>query len=179
MPTVSVVVANYNHGHYLSQCLDAVFAQERPADEVIVIDDGSVDASLDIIERYLRAYPALRLVRHATNRGVLEVMNRGLREAKGDYILFAAADDWILPGLLVRSMDLLQRYPQAGLCSSLTLQLTDDRDAPRALPTAVVLDHAGYIAPADVLELLVKQDSWFLGNTIVIRRATVLEMGGY
>ena len=178
-PSISVVVANYNHAHYLPQCLDAIFAQERPADEVIVIDDGSTDDSIAVIERYRQAQPTLRLVRHMPNQGVIAVMNRGVQEARGDYLLFAAADDWMLPSLLARSMDLLQRHPQAALCSSLSLKLTDDAASPTPLPTAVVLDQPGYIPPADVLRLLSREDSWFLGNTIVIRRDAVIEMGGY
>src|SRR4051812_811865 len=152
-PTVSVIVANYNHAHYLPQCLDAIFAQERPADEVIVIDDGSTDNSVEVIERYARAHPALRLVRHMPNKGVIAVMNRGLAEATSDYVLFAAADDWMLPGLLKSGMELLERYPHAGLCSSLSLQLTDERAQPKPLPTAIVRNRAGYIPPNDVLSL--------------------------
>ncbi len=178
-PTVSIVVANYNHAHYLPQCLDAIFAQERPADEVIVIDDGSTDSSVEVIERYREAQPALRLVRHMPNQGVIAVMNRGLAEARSEFVVFAAADDWMLPGLLRQSMELLARHPQAGLCSTLSYQLNDDRGTLRPLPTAIVLDRPGYIPPAQVLKLLLREDSWFLGNTTVIRRDAVIAAGGY
>ena len=178
-PTISIIVANYNHAHYLPQCLDAIFAQEHLADEVIVIDDGSTDNSVDIIECYGRAHSVLRLVRHMPNQGVVAAMNRGLNEARSEYVLFASADDWIMPALLSSSVKLLQAYPQAGFCSSLSLQLTDDSAAPKSLPTAIPITRPGYISPAQVLRLLLKEDSWFLGNTVVIRRDAVLAAGGY
>ena len=175
---VSVVIPNYNHARYLPQCLDAVFAQQPRADEVIVIDDASTDDSVAVIESYRQRHPELRLLRNSTNQGVIAGMNRGLREARGEFVLFAAADDWVLPGMLSRSLELLQRYPQAGFCSSLSLQGTDASEV-RPLPTAIVLDRAGYISPAEVLRLLSKEDSWFLGNTLLLRRERIIEMGGY
>ena len=178
-PGVSVVIPNYNHARYLPRCLDAVYAQDVAAGEVIVIDDASTDGSVELVERYAQRFPNLRLLRNPANRGVVDGMNRGLREARGDYLVFAAADDWILPGLLSRSLALLGRHPQAGLCSALSLQATDEGGATRPLPTAVVLDRAGYIPPARALSLLMQEDAWFVGNTVVIRKDAVLQMGGY
>ena len=61
-PTLSVVLPNYNHARYLPRALDALLSQELPADEIIVVDDCSTDASQEIVSRYEARYPSIRLV---------------------------------------------------------------------------------------------------------------------
>lgn len=178
-PTLSVVVPNYNHARYLPQCLSAILAQDRPADEILVIDDASTDGSLAVIEGFRARHPALRLLRHEANRGVIAALNRGLAEARGDYVLFAAADDWVLPGLFARALDLLGRHPGAGLCSALSLLARGDGDPPQPFPTPVVLDAPGYIPPARVRALLRRDGPWVIGTGAVLDRRAALALGGF
>ena len=84
MPTLSVIIPNYNRAGLIGETLDNVFAQTRPPDEVIVVDDGSTDASVAVIERY---GSRVRLIRQA-NAGPGAARNRGLAEARGDLIQF-------------------------------------------------------------------------------------------
>ena len=178
-PAISVVVTNYNHGRYLAQSLDAILAQSVLPDELIVIDDASTDNSLAIIESYRAKHPFIRLVRHETNQGVLTVISRALSEARCDYMLSTAADDWILPGLLAQAGALFARHPEAGLCSALSLVTDETGATPRIFPTPSPLTEPGFIAPSRARELLLDDDSWFMGNTVVLNRKAALAMGGF
>ena len=117
--TLSVVISNYNHAHYLPESLQAILSQSYRPLEVIVIDDASTDNSVDVIESFARKDPIVHLYRNEQNRGVFFSANRGLNLAAGEYIYWAAADDRVCPGFFEKSMDILAQYPQAGLCSSL------------------------------------------------------------
>src|SRR5437867_1657558 len=113
-PSLSVVVANYNHGHYLGDCLTAILRQSHPPNEILVMDDGSTDRSRSIIEKFAREYPVIRTHFNEHNLGVIPTINRGIQLVSGDYICFAAADDRILPGLFEKSMAILTKYPEAA-----------------------------------------------------------------
>lgn len=179
VPSLSVIIPNYNHGRFLPQCLDAIFRQETAPGEVLIIDDASTDDSLEVIERYRKLHPTVRLLRNETNRGAVQTITRGLMETDSEYVYFAAADDWVLPGLFSRSLELLGQYPQAGFCSALSLQVTEQNRNPHEFLTPVVCSRPGFISPQRARELLYRHGTWFLGNALVLRRQAVMEMGGF
>ena len=84
---LSVVLPNYNHARYLPRALDAYLSQDHPADEIIVIDDCSADASREIVTRYAANHPSIRLVSNDKNMGVIPTLSRGLNEARGQLYL--------------------------------------------------------------------------------------------
>lgn len=85
---LSIIIPAYNAEAYLQQCLDSILAQERQGCEVIVVDDGSTDGTAALLERY----PDVKVI-HQENRGMSTARNRGLDEARGEYILFVDSDD--------------------------------------------------------------------------------------
>lgn len=92
-PLVSLVVPIYNTSAYLGQCLDSLVHQTYPHLEIICIDDGSTDHSLDIALTYDKD-PRVRVISQ-TNRGCSACRNRGLQLASGEYIMFIDSDDWL------------------------------------------------------------------------------------
>jgi glycosyltransferase involved in cell wall biosynthesis len=124
-PTLTVVMPNYNHSRYLPKSLDALANRERPPEELIVIDDGSTDDSWSIIQDFAARYPFIRALKNDQNRGAEFTVSRALDLATGDYVCGAAADDFVKPGFVEKSMALLARYPQAGLCC--TIELAHER----------------------------------------------------
>src|SRR3712207_7365812 len=68
--TVSVVLCTYNGAAFVARQIDTVLAQTRPADEIIIQDDGSTDATMDILNDYARRFPVIRVFRNATPLGV-------------------------------------------------------------------------------------------------------------
>src|SRR5215207_96176 len=114
---------NYNHARFLQESLGAILAQSRRPLEVIVVDDGSTDGSVDIIKVLAQSNPTVHLVCNERNVGGIASVNRGLVLASGDYVHCAAADDRVLPGFYEQSLDLLSQCPEAGLCSSVSLAM--------------------------------------------------------
>lgn len=92
---LSIIIPAYNAEAYLPQCLDSILAQEHKDCEVIVVDDGSTDGTAALLERY----PDVKVV-HQENHGMSTARNRGLDEARGEYILFVDSDDLLTAGAL-------------------------------------------------------------------------------
>lgn len=93
-PLVSIIVPAYNVAKYLSCCLDSLILQTYANIEIIIVNDGSTDNSLEIALQYKKKDTRIILI-DQQNCGVSESRNAALKCAKGDYILFVDADDWI------------------------------------------------------------------------------------
>ncbi len=115
---LSVIMPNFNDSAYLPDSLGAVLSQSRAPDEVVVVDDGSTDGSVALLQDLARRHPNLRVLRNDRNRGVVFTTNRALAEVAGDYVCMASANDRLRPGHFEASMELLERHPEAGLSFS-------------------------------------------------------------
>ena len=93
---VSVIIPVYNTGEKLRRCLDSIIAQEYSDLECIVVDDGSTDVSVAIIDEYAAKDVRFKAV-HKINGGVSSARNYGLEIANGDWIVFVDSDDYLLP----------------------------------------------------------------------------------
>ncbi|MCB1713751.1 MAG: glycosyltransferase family 2 protein, partial [Candidatus Competibacteraceae bacterium] len=91
--TISVIIPAHNRAHTLPRALDSVLAQTRPADEVILVDDGSTDDTAALLQAH---YPTVRYL-HQPNQGVSAARNSGIRLARGDWIALLDSDDAWLP----------------------------------------------------------------------------------
>lgn len=93
---LSIIIPAYNVAGYLEKCLDSILAQSFKEYEVIVIDDGSTDATPEICDNYANKDNRIRVI-HKKNEGVSIARNTGIEMAKGEYILFYDGDDFIEP----------------------------------------------------------------------------------
>ncbi len=110
-PSISAVVTVYNAGRYVGESLTAILAQTCPPSEVIVVDDGSTDATPDVLAGFGER---IRVITQA-NRGHAAALNRGFSEARGDYIAKCDADDIWAPGKLERQLDALSSHPEIDI----------------------------------------------------------------
>ncbi|HBR98081.1 MAG TPA: glycosyl transferase [Gammaproteobacteria bacterium] len=108
---ISVVIPTYNRAHTLGRALDSVFAQTRAADEIIVVDDGSTDGSIHLLERY----PEVRVLTQP-QQGVSAARNTGIHAAHGDWIAFLDSDDEWLPEKLALQTALIEQHPEHRFC---------------------------------------------------------------
>ena len=98
---LSIIVPVYNVADYLAKCLDSLLAQDLPQNEyeIIVVNDGSTDNSVDIAQQYADKYANITLINQA-NQGLSGARNTGIKQAKGDYIQFVDSDDYLEDNVL-------------------------------------------------------------------------------
>ena len=174
---LSAIIPNYNHGAVIGEAVRALAEQSQPPDEIIIIDDGSTDDSVAIIENLRHSYPAVRLVPLEKNGGAIAALNRGLVEARGEFIYMGAADDVVLPGLFENLLPLLEAYPSAALscCECLVHDIDTNRYALR--PPVNPSEHTTYLTPAAVADVTRSAENWIISNAAVARRRLMLEAG--
>ena len=104
MPKISVIVPVYNVEPYLRKCIDSILNQSFTDFELILVDDGSTDASGSICDDYAKYETRIRVF-HTINRGLSAARNLGIDEAKSNWICFVDSDDWIESNYLSAFMD--------------------------------------------------------------------------
>jgi len=184
--TVGVVLSNYNHARYLPESLGAICGQSRPADEILIVDDGSTDDSLAVIEDFARREPAVRVVQNERNLGLQASIARALPLINSEYLVWAAADDRLLPEFLERSVPPLERHPGAGLCFSELAVLKGDRGNIERFAAVPAIAHIfdlsdlpEYLTPEAVRRRMRRAYLPITSNSVVVRRDALLALGGY
>ena len=184
--TVTIIMSNYNQARYLHQSLGAICTQKRPADKILVFDDGSTDASVDIIRGWEAARRNLRLIRNKRNIGLQASIKRALPLVTTDCLAWAASDDVLEPDFIGESMALLERYPQAGLCFSELTVLRGDSGViqPFAQEPSVahvydLSDLPEYLSPGAVAARMKRSYFPPSSNTVVVRKKALMECGGF
>lgn len=114
-PLVSVIMPVYNGEKYIKQAVRSVYQQNVPL-ELLVIDDGSTDRTQEVLSAY-EGREDFRYLRNDTNMGAARSRNRGVQEARGEYIAYLDADDWWEPGKLEEQLQLLEKTGYV-LCST-------------------------------------------------------------
>ena len=94
-PLISIIVPIYNVAPYLRKCLDSLATQTMKEIEIVMIDDGSTDESGKIADEYVSSsFPIFRII-HTLNQGIAAARNCGIKEARGNWIMFVDSDDWV------------------------------------------------------------------------------------
>jgi glycosyltransferase involved in cell wall biosynthesis len=120
LPLVTVIITTYNYAHTVGLAIDSALGQNYPELEVLVVDNASTDATPELAARYA-ADPRFRYIRNETNIGMVPNHNKGLRESRGEYVLFLSADDFLLPGHISRSYWYLREHPEVDVLYASTL----------------------------------------------------------
>lgn len=168
MPKVSVIIPAYNHAKYIRHCIDSVLAQTYQDREIIVVDDGSTDGTLDV----LHSYGASIKVIPQKNKGTQAARNTGVQASSGDYIALLDSDDVWLPNKLERQVKLFEKNPSLGLVYSLAYVI----DATGKVLSDGIPIGAPISNPRLAFEELLMEDK-VPALTAVIRRACLDKVG--
>lgn len=113
---ISVVMPAYNAEKTIEKAIQSVIMQTYSNIEVIVIDDGSQDETVNLAASYAQKDHRIKVVQNQSNKGVALARNRGVEEAKGEWIAFLDSDDRWEPSKLEKQSDILRKNPSCHLC---------------------------------------------------------------
>jgi glycosyltransferase involved in cell wall biosynthesis len=113
-PLVSILIPCFNAGHLVAQAIESALAQTWPSKEVIVVDDGSTDDSLDVIRRF----DGRIRWESGSNRGGNVTRNRLLELSNGEWLQYLDADDYLLPGKIEKQIEFLREHPDCDVVYS-------------------------------------------------------------
>ncbi len=116
MSIVSIIVPSYNSAHLIPTTLDSILQSQCTAYEVLIIDDGSIDKTKEVIAPYLLDKRFKYI--YQTNKGLAGARNTGIEHAKGEYLVFLDSDDVILPKKLQVQSDYLNQHPDIDIAFS-------------------------------------------------------------
>jgi glycosyltransferase involved in cell wall biosynthesis len=112
LPLISVVIPSFNQGHFLSYALDSIIIQDYPSCEIIVIDGGSLDETLNVIKRYEKS---LNYWVSESDQGQSHALNKGFSRATGDIITWLNSDDAYCVGAFKRIAEVFNRCPHVDV----------------------------------------------------------------
>lgn len=170
-PLVSIIILSYNYGRYIEQAIRSVLAQSYPHWQLVIVDDGSQDNSLEVIRRF--DDPRLVVVPLETNHGACAAYNIAYGHCRGKYVGTLDADDLYAPDKLSRQVALLEAHPDLDVVGTWIVQIDADGRAVAGFNAAAAN------RPTDLNAL----DSWAHGDLLthssaLIRKATHDRVGG-
>lgn len=180
MPLVSVIIPAYNCADYIGETIGSILGQKDVHDiEIIVVNDGSVDATGDVA----RSYGGCVRVIDQSNSGVSVARNRGIKEARGEFLALVDHDDYWLSNKLANQLQAFQDRPEVGAVftdfvwwypneDDGRFEKPDESDGSAGAP-AIDEDYSGWIYHQMLL------DSWVLTSTALVRSSVVRSIGGF
>jgi glycosyltransferase involved in cell wall biosynthesis len=176
-PLVSVAICCYNGERYLEKTLNCVLAQDYSNFEIVIVDDGSTDGTVKIIERFADRNASVRAF-FRSNHGLPASRNYTFGQAKGEWLAIIDQDDYWYPARLSRQLAIAQSYPTAGLvfCNVHHIdesdRVIDEHLSVYALPDSFI--RRGYAG-----NLLLRQGCFSASVSCLIKRETLQTVGPF
>ncbi len=170
-PRISIILPSYNGARFLPRAIASVLAQDYSDWELLIVDDGSTDGTCAVAEAYAATDLRIRVLLNGTNQGIQKSLNRGLREARGEYVARIDDDDtWLSPSKLSRQAVFLGAHPDHILIGTGTVVFNEEaRETMRYL--APVTDAA--------IRLRMLFKNCFTHSGVMFRKDAAISAGGY
>lgn len=169
-PLVSVIIASYNHAPYVEASITSVLTQTYANVELLVVDDGSSDDSVERIQRLQQLHGFDFIVQK--NQGLSRTLNDSIARVRGDLIVSFGSDDVMLPQRLALQVAYLQNKPEVGICAGSIEEIDaagNSRGAPRALQ----------LRRLDFDDVLLHRQVGAPAPTQMFRREALVKAGGF
>ena len=116
MSVFSIITASYNYEAYIKETIESVIAQTFQDWEMVIVDDGSKDNSVEVIKSYCEKDSRIKLYQHenGVNKGLSETVKLGVERAEGEWVVFLESDDTITPEYLEEKFRIVDKYPEVG-----------------------------------------------------------------
>jgi len=150
-PLVSILINNHNYAAFLEEAIESALAQTYRPIEVIVVDDGSVDGSREILKRYERQGNITLILKE--NEGQASAFNAGFESAQGEILCLLDSDDRFKPHKVKKVVEQFQRHPEAGWLSHPLTYIWEGTSREGPLPS-VNVSYATYPSMADIPAML-------------------------
>ena len=171
MPKVTVLMPVYNREKYLREAIDSILSQTFTNFEFLIVDDGSTDNSLEIINSYSDS--RIRLIRNSANLGISKSLNIGLSESLGDYVARMDSDDISLPNRLQIQVEFLNQNPDITVLGS-HMNLID-----RHGQKLEDLEYFSYPLSHQEIVYAMLYSNPLSQPSVIFNRLEVLRIGGY
>lgn len=168
MPKVTVIIATYNAIAYLPNTVDSVIQQTFTDFEVLIVDDGSTDETVEWVSKLVD--PRVRLISQA-NQGVAVARNQGIANAQGEYVAFLDADDLWEPTKLEKQVKCLEENPQVGLVNTSIVNI-DEQGKPLGAVNAPDVE-------GNVLNYIVEENLILCGSAPMVRSSCLEAVQGF
>lgn len=169
-PLVSVIIASYNHGPYIEASIGSVLAQTYGNVELLVVDDGSTDDSVERIRRLQQQHGFDFLVQK--NQGLSRTLNDSIARARGDLIVSFGSDDVMLPERLALQVAYMQGKPEVGICAG-NIEEIDAQGVSRGAPRKLALRRL------DFEDVFLNRKPGAPAPTLMFRREALEKVGGF
>jgi glycosyltransferase involved in cell wall biosynthesis len=142
MVRISILMPNYNNAPYLKECIDSIINQTYQNFNVVIVDDGSTDDSINIIEEYQDQ--RIKVIKKTKNSGIIDTLNIGLKAIDSQYIVRMDGDDIMHPKRLETLINYMDNHPDIGVCGSAIKHFGISEDVIK-YPENPLINHANLI----------------------------------
>jgi len=171
--TISVAMINYNNERYIRKALDSIFSQTRLPDEVVISDDGSTDASLEIIQEFAERFGIIKLFKTPKNLGPSGNRNAAIRNCTSKFVINIDSDDWFEPNVIACTYEMLNDAPNSIVISSFSV-CPDESNVYTTIDTAYFCS----LSQKDMIFYLASRQRNMPGNQMAFSMNTYQKIGG-
>jgi len=180
MPSFTAILPNYNDSARIDKALAGLLGQTHPFDEILIVDDGSTDDSIAVIEQLIDGRSNVRLLRHAKNQGVVATLNSGIDQCRTDFLLMCSANDTYSLQLVEWCNRALKQYPDAKMVAgnvrlSYAYISSGKKDVERLLPFP---EHMQFYSPGELIAWQRRAPIHFNGGASMLSTLHVKQYGG-